>query len=93
MSAAGITPSRPLLNLSGWSRARRVVVVRRAVKDPLAAESQAAGKRAKRQKKLDFADAVPMKLWEYAVLVTNADYDLEAIGPTLSRSWRLREWL
>ncbi len=68
------------LKLSGWSRARRVVVVRRAVKDPLAAESQAAGKRAKRQKSLEFADALPMKLWEYAVLVTNADYDLEAIG-------------
>lgn len=68
------------LKLSGWSRARRVVVVRRAVKDPLAAESTAAGKRAKRQKDLEFADALPMKLWEYAVLVTNADYDLEAIG-------------
>jgi len=68
------------LKLSGWSRARRVVVVRRAVKDPLTAESQAAGKRAKRQKSLEFADALPMKLWEYAVLVTNADYDLEVIG-------------
>lgn len=68
------------LKLSGWSRARRVVVVRRAVKDPLAAENKAAGKRAKRQKNLDFADALPLKIWEYAVLVTNADYDLEAIG-------------
>jgi len=68
------------LKLSGWRRGRRVVVVRRALKDPLAAESTAAGKRAKRQKNLDFADAVPLKLWEYAVLVTNADYDLEAIG-------------
>lgn len=69
-----------MLKLSGWSRTRRVVVVRRAVKDPLAAECKAAGKRAKRQKNLDFADALPMRLWEYAVLVTNADYDLEAIG-------------
>jgi hypothetical protein len=68
------------LKLSGWSRARRVVVVRRAVKDPLAAESKLTEKRAKRQKSLEFADALPMKLWEYAVLVTNADYDLEAIG-------------
>lgn len=68
------------LKLSGWSRARRVVVVRRAVKDPLAAESRATEKRAKRQKSLQFADALPTKLWEYAVLVTNADYDLEAIG-------------
>lgn len=68
------------LKLSGWHRGRRVVVVRRPVKGPLAAESKAAGKRTKRQKSLDFADAVPVKLWEYAVLVTNADYDLEAIG-------------
>jgi hypothetical protein len=69
-----------MLKLSGWSRARRVIVVRRSVKDQLAAENKATGKGAKRQKNLDFADAVPMKLWEYAVLVTNADYDLEAIG-------------
>jgi hypothetical protein len=69
-----------MLKLSGWSRARRVAVVRRAVKDPLAAEIKAAGKRAKHQKDLEFADGLPMKLWEYAVLVTNADYDLEAIG-------------
>lgn len=69
-----------MLKLSGWSRARRVIVVRRSVKDQLAAENKATGKGTKRQKNLDFADAVPMKLWEYAVLVTNADYDLEAIG-------------
>jgi len=69
------------LKLSGWSRARRVVVVRRAVKEPLAAEEKVASKREKRQQSLQFADPVkPMKLWEYAVLVTNADYDLEAIG-------------
>ena len=76
----GYYAAETMLKLSGWSHARRVVVVRRAVKDPLAAQSQAAGKRAKRQKNLEFADALPMKLWEYAVLVTNADYDLEAIG-------------
>src|SRR5574337_363725 len=68
------------LKLSGWSRARRVVVVRRALKAPLAAEEPATGKRAKRQQSLQFAQALPVKLWEYAVLVTNADYDLEAIG-------------
>jgi hypothetical protein len=69
------------LRLSGWSRARRVVVMRRAVKDSLLAEEKTAGKRAKRQQSLRFADPVqPVKLWEYAVLVTNADYALEAIG-------------
>jgi hypothetical protein len=30
---------------------------------------------------LQFADPLqPVKLWEYAVLVTNTDYDLEAMG-------------
>ena len=69
------------LRLSGWSRARRVVVMRRAVKDSLLAEEKTEGKRAKRQQSLHFADPLqPVKLWEYAVLVTNTDYALEAIG-------------
>jgi len=69
------------LALSGWSCARRVVVVRRAVKDTLVIEGKAMGKREKRQQSLHFAAPLqPVKLWEYAVLVTNSDYDLEAIG-------------
>ena len=68
------------LTLSGWSRARRVVVLRRAVKETLIAEARAS-KRTKRQRKLQFAEPLqPVKLWEYTVLVTNADYDLDAIG-------------
>jgi hypothetical protein len=70
-----------MLKLSGWSCARRVVVMRRAVKDNLVAEGKALSKREKRQQSLHFADPhQPVKLWEYAVLVTNADYELEAIG-------------
>ena len=77
----GYSAVEATLKLSGWSRARRVVVARRAVKDHLAAEGKAAGKREKRQQSLHFADPLqPVKLWEYAVLVTNADYDLGAIG-------------
>jgi hypothetical protein len=68
------------LQLSSWSRARRVVVLRRAVKGELAIESKT-GKRAKRQASLQFAEPLqPVKVWEYTVLVTNADYDLDAIG-------------
>ena len=68
------------LTLSGWSRARRVVVLRRAVKETLIAESEVS-KRTKRQRKLQFAEPLqPVKLWEYTVLVTNAGYDLDAIG-------------
>ena len=77
----GFDAVEAMLRLSGWSRARRVVVMRRAVKDTLVAEQKAVGKRAKRQQSLQFADPVqPVKLWEYAVLVTNSDYELEAIG-------------
>jgi hypothetical protein len=69
------------LKLSGWSRARRVVVIRRAVRDGLIAEKKTTGKREKRQQSLQFLDPLqPVKLWDYAVLVTNSDYDLASIG-------------
>ena len=65
------------LRLAGWSRARRVVVLRRRVKDSLAAETGSEGQ----QQALHFIDSSDkVKLWEYAVLVTNADYALEAFG-------------
>lgn len=60
------------LRLLGWSRARRVVVLRRAVRDALIARPKRAGKRAKPQQSLQFADSQPVKLWEYTVLVTDA---------------------
>ncbi|MEO8410878.1 MAG: transposase, partial [Propionivibrio sp.] len=56
-------------------------VLRRVVKDSLVAEQKTAGKREKRQKSLQFAEPLRVvKLWEYTVLVTNAGYDLDAIG-------------
>jgi Transposase DDE domain group 1 len=65
------------LRLAGWSRARRVVVLRRRVKGALAAET---GEESQQQT-LHFIDGSDkVKLWEYAVLVTNADYSLEALG-------------
>jgi hypothetical protein len=64
------------LQLAGWSRARRVVVLRRRVKDPLLAEVTGPG-----QQTLLFADAAgDAKRWEYAVLVTNTAHPLDAIG-------------
>jgi hypothetical protein len=64
------------LQLAGWRRARRVVVLRRRVKDPLLAEVTAQG-----QQTLLFADTSDdLKLWEYAVLVTNTDHPREAVG-------------
>ena len=69
------------LKLSGWSRTRRVVVVRRSVKGSLVADAKTPGKGKKRQQSLQFADAhQPVNVWEYAVLITNTDFDLDAIG-------------
>lgn len=67
------------LQLSGWTQDRRIVVVRRAVRQSLAVESKAAGK-GQGQQTLQFANMEGGKLWEYAVLVTNSDFDLTAIG-------------
>jgi hypothetical protein len=67
------------LRLSGWSRPRRVAVLRRRVRGRVLAEVPADP--AHGQQTLLFADtADQVKLWEYAVLVTNTDYPLEALG-------------
>ena len=65
------------LRLSGWNRARRVVVLRRRVKSSQVAEASNESP----QHELQFLDpSDKARLWEYAVLVTNADYSLEATG-------------
>ena len=68
------------LKLAGCSHARRVVVVRSAPKAKPAALEGVTGKKAKRQQNLHFDDTDPVKRWDYAVLVTNANYALKAIG-------------
>ena len=69
------------LKLTGWSKTRRVVVVRRSVKGSLMAEAKASVKSKKQQQSLQFAEAQqPVNIWEYAVLITNTDFDLDAIG-------------
>jgi hypothetical protein len=65
------------IQLAGWHRARRVGVLRRQIKDNLAVETNAGTQ----QGTLHFVDhSDKIKVWEYAVLVTNADYSLEALG-------------
>lgn len=72
----GYQAAESTLSLSGWKRARRVVVVRRALRESLAGKKEETA-----QQGLQFLlPSEPMKLWEYAVLVTNTDYDLQAIG-------------
>lgn len=68
------------LKLSGWSRARRVVVVRSPPKSKPITLDVVKGKKAKRQQNLDFEDTDPVKRWDYCVLVTNSNYELKAIG-------------
>jgi hypothetical protein len=67
------------LRLSGWSRARRVVVLRRRVTGRLLAEGRTDESRG--QASLLFADTPEhFPVWEYSVLITNTEYALEAIG-------------
>ena len=72
------------LRLSGWSRARRVVVLRRRIKRDIALTAKHKGK-TDRDEQLVLAlpyDEVQnsAQLWEYTVLATNAPYDIAAIG-------------
>ena len=67
------------IKLSGWSCARRVVVLRRRIQHDLALTNR----QHEKQRVLalahdDVQDAA--QVWEYTVLVTNAPYELGAIG-------------
>lgn len=54
--------------------------MRRAVKGSLVADEKTSGK-SKKQQSLQFADvSQPVNIWEYAVLITNTGYSLDAIG-------------
>jgi Transposase DDE domain group 1 len=72
------------LKLMGWSRSRRVIVMRRAKKTDVVVEVKRRGRgkgKDQVQADLHFIDEnVPTKVWEYAVLVCNTDYALEHIG-------------
>ena len=67
------------LKLHGWSKKRRVVVVRQRIKGGVARERRVDG----RQLKLEL-DGPSVhegeRLWEYAVMVTDVKYPIEAIG-------------
>jgi hypothetical protein len=67
------------LQLLGWSKKRRVVVVRQRIKGGIARERRVDGK----QLKPDLAGPSVRegeRLWEYAVMVTDAKVPIEAIG-------------
>lgn len=67
------------LQLHGWSKKRRVVIVRQRIRGSVARERCAQGK----QLRLDLAGPSVMdgdRLWEYAVMVTDVAYPIESIG-------------
>ena len=67
------------LQLLGWSAKRRVVIVRQRIRGGIARERRVDGGR---QLRLDLQPSVHEgdRLWEYAVLVTDVNYPIEAIG-------------
>lgn len=67
------------LQLNGWSVKRRVVIVRKRIKDDIAREPPGEGE----QLRLALPDMSPLdaqQMWEYTVLVTDVKYPLEAIA-------------
>ncbi len=78
------------LTLTGWTKARRVIVMRRAIKGELTVQSpkakrahaKAKGTLSGQQACLQFDDEryAPARLWEYVVLVTNTTYGAEHMG-------------
>jgi hypothetical protein len=72
------------LQLMGWERSRRVFVMRRAVRMDVLIERAAKRGRKRnspQQGQLNFIDkSTPDKIYEYAVLVSNAEFDIEAMG-------------
>jgi hypothetical protein len=62
------------IQLTGWSRARRIVVLRRALQGEVLLTD-------KHQLSLAFVEKdVPAKGYEYATLVTDLDYDIRALA-------------
>ena len=75
------------IKLSGWSRERRVVVLRRRIKNDVALTAGKGRKGKAKGEGRQMVLALPhdevldnAQLWEYTVLVTNVGYDLEGIG-------------
>ena len=65
------------LRLVGWSRHRRVVLLRRKLDRPLAIEDSDANG----QQRLSFATVDPRKkVWEFAALVTSLDAEILSLG-------------
>lgn len=67
------------LKLTGWEKERRVVVLRRQVKADIALSQATHSEGGNTQIELLYPDH-DVRAWEYAVLVTNSDFELAAFG-------------
>lgn len=76
-AGAGFAAKESALRLVGWSRGRRVIMLRRRVKEaPVMAEDEDTD-----QPRLSFAEIEAGKpVWEYTVLVTSLDEEISAFG-------------
>jgi len=68
------------LQLVGWTRPRRVVILRRRLREGLALESKRDGVQQLRLALADDAILDAGRLWEYTVLVTDVGYALEGVA-------------
>lgn len=68
------------LQLYGWTNERRVVILRRRLREGVALEKQRKGARQLRLALADDAVLDAARLWEYTVLVTDVDYALEGVA-------------
>jgi hypothetical protein len=69
------------LQLSGWSQTRRVVVLRRPLREGVAEEKKNSKKKAAKQLNLDLPEATHQGvLYEYAVLVTSLKDEVRTIA-------------
>src|ERR1700747_2814138 len=77
MPARAGKATRPVCGWEGWSRQRRVILLRRQLKRPLAIVDR--GDPA--QPRLGFAEVGPdRQVWEYAALVTSLDSEILTLG-------------
>jgi len=68
------------LTLNGWQSKRRVVVLRRAIKDNIVIEGQHEGQRMLAFVEADRKHGKEITGYEYSVLVTNTDYEILSLG-------------
>ncbi len=80
------------LRLSGWEASRRVVALP-LQGEMLITQEETSGQQLLRLIEADRKNGTQLTGYEYAVLVTNLDYDVLGLGPALSRPCRLRKHL